>query len=299
MDKPLAVAPSPISQLAIFKRFLLAGLPSLGGLILACIAVTAHGDTLSGQPCSRLIKVAISPIGRSMMVSDKGGVTGIVRDFLDLVSQRSGCAFDYQPVPRARAFAMLEKGDIDIVPSANRTDQRDQWGKFIHLYNNRPMLVSLKATPPSTLAQLVDGSTSICVVRGYDYGPAYAAFVGDPRMQSRVSPVRDPEICARMLVMGRIDAVLIAPSAFVEAAMVAGIVDKVLVTPVTDLPFAPTGLYFAQRRVDAADRTKVETAIDFLVKHGEYRRLLEKYYASTSWALGNLESTVADPQNAP
>ncbi len=272
-------------------RALATELAILGALAGACFA--ARADPAPSMACSRLIKVAISPIGRSMMVSGNGAVTGIVRDFLDLVSQRSGCAFDYMVVPRARAFAMLEKGNIDVVPAVNRTDQRDQWGKFVHLYDNRPMLIAFKERLPSALglAQLIDGPTSIGVVRGYDYGPAYAALLSDPRMQTRVSLVLDPEMSARMLVAGHIDAVLMAPSAFVDAAELAGIVDLVFVTPVDGLPFAPAGMYFARRGVDATDQAKVETAIDFLVKRGEYSRLLKKYYANPRWALGNLKST--------
>lgn len=285
---------------SVFPLYVVARLAFLTGMLIACCAVPARARQAAESipACSRPVKVAISPIGRSMMVSSNGTVTGIVRDFLELVSQRSGCTFEYLVVPRARAFLMLETGEIDVVPSVNRTDQRDQWGKFVHLYNNRAMLIALKGVQPTTLAQLLDGTMTIGVVRGYDYGPAYMALLGDPRMQSRISVVRDPETCARMLAIGRMDAVLMAPSAFVEAAESLGITDKVIVTAIAGLPFVPTGLYFAQRRLDAMAQVKLQGAIDALAKRGEYAHLLEKYYAIPRWALGNLKTNPSNTQAA-
>jgi len=108
---------------------------------------------------------------------------------------------------------------------------------------------------------------------------------------------------ARMLAAGRMDAVLMAPSAFVDAAEQAGIVDKILVIPVEGLPFASAGMYLVQRDQDVTDLAKVQAAINFLVDRGEYSRLLAKYYAKPRWALGNLKSTPSvtlyGPQTPP
>lgn len=276
-----------------------------GGLSCACFAAPVRSGTPSSKACSRVFTVAASSIGRSMMVSSTGAVSGVVRDFLDLVSQRSGCVFNYVIVPRSRAFVMLETGTVDIVPSVNRTEQRDHFGKFFHLYDNRPMLISLKGRLPSMLglAQLINGPTTIGIVRGYDYGPAYTALLSDPHMRRRVTVVRGPNMGARMLAAGRMDAVLMAPSAFVDAAEQAGIVDKILVIPVEGLPFASAGMYLVQRDQDVTDLAKVQAAINFLVDRGEYSRLLAKYYAKPRWALGNLKSTPSvtlyGPQTPP
>ncbi|MES2297958.1 MAG: transporter substrate-binding domain-containing protein [Pseudomonadota bacterium] len=112
-----------------------------------------------------------------MMVSPNGAVSGIVRDFLELVSQQFGCTFELLVVPRARAFVMLASGEIDIVPSVNRTELRDQTGKFVDVYDKRPMLIALKGPQASSVPDLLRGTTSIGVVRGYDYGQAYTALL--------------------------------------------------------------------------------------------------------------------------
>ncbi|MES2297957.1 MAG: hypothetical protein V4582_13005 [Pseudomonadota bacterium] len=109
-----------------------------------------------------------------------------------------------------------------------------------------------------------------------------------------MSVLRAPEACARILAAGRMDAILMAPSAFVDAAELLGISDKVTVTPVAGLPNAPVGFYCAQRRIDSADQTKVLSTINSLVKRGEYARLFRKYYAIPHWALENLVPTAAD-----
>ena len=92
--------------------------------------------------CSRPVKVAISPMGRNMMVEADGSVGGLVPDFLQLAAARTGCRFDFITVPRARALAMLQSGEIDLLPGATRTAERDQAGIFVHMYNSRAMLIA-------------------------------------------------------------------------------------------------------------------------------------------------------------
>ncbi|MBV8464845.1 MAG: transporter substrate-binding domain-containing protein [Burkholderiales bacterium] len=243
------------------------------------------------QACSRVLKVAISPIGKSMMVSPTGQVSGIVSDFLGHVSELTGCKFEFVVVPRVRAFLMLKNGSVDIVPAVVRTAERDQSGAFIHAYDTTPMLVSLKNTLPPTLAldELQNGALVIGVVRGYDYGPTYTGLIEHPKVKPRVASVADPDTLARLLAAHRIDAVLMVPSAFVNAAEAVNIADAVDVTRIVGMPSAPTGMYINVLTIDAAERARLTDAIAVLARRGEYGRLLKRYYSTPTWALYGLD----------
>jgi polar amino acid transport system substrate-binding protein len=254
------------------------------GAMLAALLLAAGARAVG---CARPVKVAASPMGRSMMVSPAGRVSGIVPDFLEAVARLSGCRFDYVVVPRVRAHALFERGDVDLVHNSTRTEERDRYATFIHLYNTRAMLITAGARLPDqvTMSDLAAGGTTFSAVRGYNFGPAYMALINDPVVKQRISLVPDPDTAARMLAVRRFDAVLMSPSVFVEAALAADLQDKVNVTAVRGLPAHAAGMYLSAQSLEAADRDRVREAIIVAAARGEYGRLFRVYYANPNWAM--------------
>ncbi|MES2349650.1 MAG: transporter substrate-binding domain-containing protein [Pseudomonadota bacterium] len=109
----------------------------------------ALGADAPAAACSRPLTAAASPIGRSMMISSAGEVTGVVRDVFDLVSLRSGCKIEYIVVPRARAHHLFRAASIDLMAAVTRTPERDDAGDFVQTHQVRAM-----STPPSAHRRL-------------------------------------------------------------------------------------------------------------------------------------------------
>jgi len=262
--------------------------------VAAVTALTGMADALA-EGCARPVKVAASPMGRSMMVSSSGQVSGIVPDFLELVARQSGCRFEYVIVPRMRAHALFERGDADLVHNSTRTEERDRYATFIHLYNTRPMLLSAGARMPEqiTMSDLAAGTTTLSAVRGYNFGPAYMALINDPVVRKRVSLVPDPDTAARMLAVRRFDAVLMSPSVFVEAALASDLQDRINVTAIRGMPAHAAGMYLSLNSLDSTDRERVRDAIVTVAARGEYGRLFRMYYANPKWALKGWDTEVA------
>jgi len=271
------------------ERALLATLAVLTALYAGLASASGPGapGAAAAPGCTRPIRVASAPQGRSMIIAADGSIGGIVKDFLDLVSQRSGCQFEYVPMPRARAFVMLSSGQIDIVPAATRTEERDRAGSFIALFSSRPALIALKTHSPAVLGvrDLIDGTLVLGIIRGFDYGPEYQQLLDNPRIMARVNQIRDAELAARMLRAGRIDALLMAPTTIADTAEAVGILEQLLVTPVDGLPFSPGGMYLSAGALDPEDLRTLSAVIQQLARQGAYSRLIEHYYASPSWAL--------------
>jgi polar amino acid transport system substrate-binding protein len=245
--------------------------------------------------CSRPVKVAISPMGRNMMVDADGAVGGLVPDFLSLVAARTGCRFAFITVPRARALKLLELGDIDLLPGATRTAQRDQAGLFVPMYNSRAMLIALagKLPPEIALAEVARRELTFGAIRGNNYGPEYMRLVAEAGSLPRLSLVPDPDTAARMLAAGRFDAVLAGPSVFAEAAQRAGLADKVAITAVGGMQPAQVGFYLNRRALPAADQAQLRDAVTLLVTRGEYSRLVRQYYAEPKWSTLGLDARLA------
>jgi len=240
------------------------------------------------------VNVAASAIGRTMMVTPRGEVTGIVPDFLALVAQDTGCRFRYQVVPRMRAIALFRKGDVDLIPASVRTPERDALGIFVHTFNTRLMLVALDGQLPNAMTrqELMSKHYALAVLRGYDYGPQYQAMLQEPGLKSQLSVVADPATAARMLAAGRFDAVLISPSVFVHAADTAGLTERITVTTLSDISFSPAGMYISIKGLNATDRDKLRTAIASLTARGEYARLVKQYHVTPKWAALSIEGAM-------
>lgn len=280
-------------------HFLRLGCSAMLALLMVLAAINAETAIASapvapdaaGPPgCTRPIRVAAAPQGRSMIIAADGSIGGIVRDFLDQVSQRSGCQFEYVPMPRARAFVMLGSGQIDIVPAATRTEERDRAGPFIALFSSRPALVALKTHTPAVLSvrDLIDSKLVLGTIRGFNYGAEYQQLLDNPNFMARVNEIRDAELAVRMLRAGRIDALLMAPTTIADTAAAVGILEQLTVTPVDGLPFSPGGMYLSTRALDPVDLRTLSKATQQLARQGAYTRLVEHYYAFPSWALQHI-----------
>lgn len=250
--------------------------------LLACL-LACHAPARAA--CSRPITIAISGQGSDMVVKENRLVSGALAEVLDDVTRRSGCTFDYVLMPRVRAIGMFLAGEIDVLPGAVQTDERDKAGLFITFSSAQVAAIGLRkrfaqiGLPDSSLS----GSYRVNVVRGHDYGPAYKALLQSLREQGRLEEVVDPLTAARKLGLGRADVVLIAPGAFVEATERAGIDDSLQAVPVASIPAFLAGIYLSRSTLIASDREQLAASMaDPAVK--------QRYWHATSkhlrpWAL--------------
>lgn len=242
----------------------------------------------AGPGCSRPIKVAFSSIGREMMVSPNGSLSGIAYNFLTEVAERTGCRFDFQSMPRARAWVLMEQGEVDLIPAAVPTARRDHFGIFLdHLLNQDIALLSLKKSGLTihNLDELIHSHIRVDVVRGYDYGPEYKALLANPALRPRVSETVDPDNIARKLLAGRTDAFLMPPSVFIEAAIKEGIEEQIVAQPLA-LPAPRDGMYLVTSHLSKQDATTLLDSIKALNNEGEYIRFFRQAHQDMpAWVL--------------
>lgn len=228
-------------------------------LLASLLACHAHAVAA----CSRPITIAISGQGSDMVVKENRNVSGAMAEVLEDVTRRSGCTFDYQFMPRVRAISLFMAGDIDVLPAAVQTAERDKVGRFVTFSSAQVAAIGLRqrfaqiGLPDKTLK----GSYLVNVVRGHDYGPAYKALLQSLRAQGRLEEVVDPLTAARKLARGRADVILIAPGAFVEATEQAGIDNALQAVPMASIPAFLAGIYLSRSSLIASDREQLAASL--------------------------------------
>lgn len=265
------------------KRF--KAVPQAAGSIALLIALVAPACRAAPPVCTRHLVVASSQVGRAMIIHPDNSVHGAVRDFLDLVSQRTGCSFLYPPVPRARAWMMVETGQAHIMPAAAQSPERDRIAEFVPTHQVRPMLISLdRSLPPiATSGDLLRTRLHVGVVRSYSFGPAYHAMVEELERQDRLHVVADPQAIAKLLQAGHIQAAVLPPAAFADAGETSQLAKRLQLRQLADLPRVRIGFYLSRKALLEAERTALAEAMGQAVAGDAYGHAMRRHYPS--WAM--------------
>lgn len=232
-----------------------------------------------------------------MVISPTGQVTGTTREVLDRIALDTGCTFEYRVVPRARAFLMLKRGEVDLVPDATFTRDRSETAHFVEAGRIVPALISLARNPVhlGSIDQLIASTISVSTINGYDYGDGFRALIRDPRMQRRVSTVSSPESAIKVLVAGRVQAILTGPTTIIDAWERFGGGEALSITEVQGMPSLPFGLYMSRQKMSQSDMDAVEQALLAILRSGAVTKI--SLYAYPLWFRNAFKPVFATEKN--
>lgn len=230
--------------------------------------------------CARPIWIAASALGRAMVIGEDGQLTGLTREVFARIAANTGCQFQYVVVPRARAFAMLKNGQVDIVTDATLTPDRLEASHFTEIGMAAPALISLARDLQldTTTADFAASNFSIITIHGHDYGAQYQAFIKSPAMQGRVSSAVTADNAIKMLMAGRGHVILANPFIMVDAWQRIGRGVELFVSELQGMPSVPHGVYFSKQKMDPDDIAKIEQALLSMVRSGEFLQLSFRQY---------------------
>lgn len=250
----------------------------LPALLLALLLATP-----AQANCSRTLRVPVDTVGTSVIVEGKQ-VSGAYPELLRKLAAQ-GCSFDFQPVPRARAEQMFERGEADMLVPATRSDRRDRLGEFVPLVASRVTAVGLKsARPPVRSLEeiLASPDLRVVLVRGFDFGPRYREMAEQLRREDRLVLEADPPGVAKALKAGMADITVLTPSILYGAVQhderIRPLLEQLRIEPLADLPWTEAGFYLSRRALAEPDRQRLRELIDALAKSGAvWQTLLEHY----------------------
>lgn len=256
--------------------FRLPGLFLLPWLLLA--APTLAANPLCGG--DRPIHLAFYDYGLFHFSQD-GQVRGIDKAIVDELQRRSGCHFRAQVMARARIWADLASGQLDMSVSGIQTPQRDEFAWFAHYLSMKNYAI-LRADRAARLRQgeafIATPRLRFGVVRAFRHGEAQDRWLDQLREQDRVEESTDAETLFRKLKAGRIDGLFSQPPVFRKALADLGMsADFVAVDWTPEERGVPHGLILAKSRFDAVAAEAWRDLIETLRADGTLLRIYRNY----------------------
>lgn len=186
-------------------------LAALGLMALAWLPLPSHAS--NDVYCSKPLRVALFEFG---VLYRSATLDGIDTRLLDTLEQRTGCAFVRVLMPRARIWAELQNGTMDMATGAIPTPERKTYGFLLPYMKARNLVLVRRQSAPSKLDQATFEASKLRlgVVRGFHHEAAYDAMVDKLNKKDRIVLATDVADLMRLIDRGVVDAVLSQPIVF-------------------------------------------------------------------------------------
>lgn len=186
-------------------------LAALGLMALAWLPLPSHAS--NDVYCSKPLRVALFEFG---VLYRSATLDGIDTRLLDTLEQRTGCAFVRVLMPRARIWAELQNGTMDMATGAIPTPERKTYGFLLPYMKARNLVLVRRQSAPSKLDQATFEASKLRlgVVRGFHHEAAYNAMVDKLNKKDRIVLATDVADLMRLIDRGVVDAVLSQPIVF-------------------------------------------------------------------------------------
>lgn len=174
------------------------------------LALACCGSGAAGADCVQSVRRNPDPAA-SVRGAD-GQLTGVRLALTVEALRRIGCRAVIRDLPWSRALSDLAHGDLDVLPAAHRTPEREAFARFSNHVTPARFRVFLRRgqslPAPGNLAALHASPLRLGLQSGVVYGTALEALLVDPAFARRVERVVNRAGLWRMLARGRVDAVL-------------------------------------------------------------------------------------------
>ncbi len=239
-------------------------------LCLASILAAACGIAASEPP----LRLALYVYGRLF-----DGQHGIDRDVVEELARRSGECFDIQIMARARIWADLESGDLDLSVSGIRTPERERFAWFIpYLAMKNLALVHREVPVSGPQAFLARSTLQVGVVRSFRHGQGLDRLLEPLRIEGRVQESPSVEVIFRKLADRRVDAMFSQAPVFLHHLRMLGIEDRVRIEDWTPgEKGVPHGLVLSRRRFQEKDVARWRDHLEAMRRDGTLRRIFRRH----------------------
>lgn len=206
---------------------------------------------------------------------------GIDRDVVDELVRRTGCAFEFQVMPRARIWADLAAGTLDMSVSGIQTAERDRFAWFapyLSMKNYALVHASLAAQVRHAEDFLAQPELTFGVVRAFRHGAEQDRWLDRLRRAGRVQESPDVETLFRKLAQGRVDALFSQPPVYRKYLLDQNLRDTVAILDWTPgEQGVPHGLILARSRFSEAEAGRWRSVLKQMRDDGSLKRIFSRY----------------------
>lgn len=249
-------------------------------LLVLLLALLAPPCTRAALPPCGPYTVAYYELGALYGRDADGQGQGIDKDVAEEVAKRSGCQFRTVVESRVRIWTQLAQGSLDMSVSGIPTPEREQFAEFIPYFASRNYAV-MRVEQSEALSRpeafLADARRTLAVVKSFRHGPSYDVWVGQLRAQNRVVEVADFEAALRLLLIGRVDAVLTMPIMWPRLMQQPGLMEQLRLLDWAPQERVVHGLIVSRTRVPPADRERLREAIASMRRDGSLDTIFKRH----------------------
>ncbi len=248
----------------------------LVGCALAATAAVADPMVCGDKP----VRLAFYEFGL-FYYTDAQGVKGIDKDIVDELTRRSGCKFETQVMARARIWADLASGDLDMSVSGIQNPERDNFAWFAHyltMKNFALVQAKVAASAPNAHSFLKQAKWQFGAVRSFKHGLEQDKWLDELRASGRVEDSADVATLFKKLKEGRIDAMFSQPAVFRKYIPELGLQKDIVVQDWTPQEKGvPHGLILAKSRFSETQARQWQSLVDAMRKDGTLKRIYAQY----------------------
>lgn len=208
-------------------------------------------------------------------------VQGLDVDLITAMAAEAGCEVEWEQGSWASMLQLVRSGDIDVLPGATRTVEREQFARFSEPYRQESFRIHVRADEIDqwsgmTLTELLENDFRLGLTRGYIYGEKVDAVLDDPQWRDQIVEAPVGELNFLHLMDFRIDGFLEDPfvAASIDHRREWGVTFEALPT---EIHSGNVRLMFSRASVDAAVVERFDEALANLHASGEHQRILDRY----------------------
>jgi polar amino acid transport system substrate-binding protein len=214
--------------------------------------------------------------------------SGIDKDIVDELMKRSGCKFELKVMARARIWADLESGQLDMGTSGIQNPERDKFAWFAHYLSMKNYVVvqkNIAASVATSADFLKQPKLQFGAVRAFKHGVDQDKWLDELRSAGRVQDSANVETLFKKMKDSRIDALYSQPPVYRKTILELGMQKDVTVLDWTPAEKGvPHGLILAKSRFSEAEAKHWQELINSLRSDGSLKRIYSHYLSSAEAA---------------
>lgn len=251
------------------------------GLLLSLASFVSFTVAADPVDCgNKPISIAFFDFGFLYFEQDGQG-RGIDKDLVDELAKRTGCKFSTQTMPRARVWADLASGELDMSLSGVQSPDRDRFAWFApySYFKNFAVIRTSTATTVSSAEDfMAQGSLQFGVVRGFVHQPAQEKWLEQLRSSQRVQESASISMLFEKLKLGRIDGLFALPVVYRKILQEMKMQDEVVIRDWTPKDKASLGcLVMAKSRFSQAEAVRWRNVVLAIRTDGTLERIYARY----------------------
>lgn len=210
-----------------------------------------------------------------------GQLTGLYVELLHDAMRRMDCTVQWRELPWARALLAMEAGQLDILPGARKTADRERFAYFSRPVNRSPnvLYISLAANERYTLRKLADivgTDFRLGVQIGVAYGPEYDELIKKAEFARHTRSFAVRRNAWNLLPMGRLDG-LIADEMTASSELKALGLNNLVVRTKVVISDEPGQYALSKRTTSPEFVAALDKALNAMLTDGSYKRIRERF----------------------